>query len=162
MTPNDRASVNLSYTNATFSDKNSPIALGGGAFVTFGQYFTRDAIPNVTPFAANFGYDHIIRLPADSTLTLHGDARFMSAHYLVNVADSDIMAGRAPYLRLHGEWIGDLGATWASANNRFTVTGYGRNIGNNQYKTTAFVQDPNILTAPHDPLTYGVVLAVRF
>jgi iron complex outermembrane receptor protein len=162
MTPDDRASVNLAYTNATFTDKNRPIDTGLGGFVTFGQYFTRDEIPNVTPFVANFGYDHIFRLPGDSTLTLHGDARFMAAHYLINVAESDVIAGRSPYLRLRGEWLGDVGATWALANSRFSVTGYGRNIANNQYKTTAFVQDPNILSAPHDPRTYGVVLATHF
>ena len=162
MTADDRASVNLSYTNARFTGKNKPIDTGPGAFVTFGQFFTRDHIPNVTPFSANLGYDHIFRLPADSTLTLHGDGRFMAGHYLTNAAETDVAAGRSPYLRVRGEWVGDVSATWALANGRFSVSGYCRNIANNRDKTTAFVQDPNILSEPHDPRTYGVVLATHF
>jgi hypothetical protein len=64
------------------------------------------------------------------------------------------------------EWVGDLSATWASANDHFSVTGYVRNFANNQYKSAAFVQDvlgaTTILATPYDPRTYGAILSAHF
>ncbi len=175
-TPDDRASANLAYTNARFTNRNRLVDTGGASLVPFSNYFTSNQIPNVTPFTADFGYDHIFRLPADSTLTLHGDTRYMSAHALSNLTLDNISTSAlhvngesyAPYVQVGGEWVGDLSATWQSASRRFSVTGYVRNVGNNIYKTTAFIESgqfgssDTLLSTPSDPRTYGVVLSARY
>jgi outer membrane receptor protein involved in Fe transport len=166
LTPSDRAALNLAYTDAYFVDKNRPINAGPGTTVTFAQYFTRDEIPDVTPFTANLSYDHVFRLPADSTLTLHGAARYLSGHALINLPAIHSADGTYAFIHVGGQWVEDLSATWASASKRFSVTGYARNIGDNQYKSAAFVQDvlgvSTKLGTPYDPRTYGAVLNVHF
>jgi iron complex outermembrane receptor protein len=171
LTRNDRAGLSLAYTNAYFVDKNAPINIGGGSTTTFAQFFVRDQIPNVTPFTANFSYDHIFRLPGDSTLTLHGATRYLSQHALFNetLDHSSAVPGALlsyPYIHVDAEWVGDLSATWASANDHFSVTGYVRNFANNEYKSAAFVQDvlgaTTILATPYDPRTYGAILSAHF
>jgi outer membrane receptor protein involved in Fe transport len=68
-----------------------------------------------------------------------------------------------PFLLVDAEVVGDLIATWALANDRFSVTGYVRNIDDNQYKATAFAQTPTtVLCTPYDPRTYGAVLNAHF
>jgi hypothetical protein len=163
LTPDDRAALNLAYTNAYFLDKNKPINTGAGSTVTFGQYFYRDEIPTVTPFTASLSYDHTFRLPADSTLVVHGATRYMSAHALSNVSLAQINAGAEPYFHVDSQWVGDLSATWSSASKRFSATGYVRNIADNQYKLTANVQTSTTFAArPNEPRTYGAVLNVNF
>jgi len=164
LTSNDRATLNLAYTDARFVGKNQPIPRGTGGTTTFARYFTQDEVPGVTPFTASFSYDHIFRLPGDSTLTLRGAARFMSAHDLSNLPV--YYPTFADYVRVDGQWIEDLSATWASGGGQFSVTGYVRNIGDNQYKTTAFIQGgltgTQVLSTPYEPRTYGAVLNVHF
>jgi hypothetical protein len=126
----------------------------------------RDEIPNVTPITANLSYDHVFRLPADSTLTLHGAARYLSGHALINLPAIHSADGTYAFIHVGGQWVEDLNVTWASANKRVSVTGYARNIGDNQYKAAAFVQDvlgvTTILGTPYDPRTYGAILNVHF
>lgn len=163
LTSNDRAAVNLAYTEAYFVDKDRSFDTGTGTSVTFEDFFTRDEIPDVIPFTATLSYDHIFRLPADSTLTLHGGARYRSAYDLTNL--SVYYLDFAEYIRVGDQWIGDLSATWASANSHFSVTGYVRNIDDNEYKSYAFIQTTTstaVLSTPYDPRTYGVIMSVQF
>lgn len=160
-TQNDRAAVNLAYTHAYFTDKDQLVDTGDGSTVTFGDYFVRDEIPGVTPFTASVSYDHTFRLPGDSTLVLRGAARYMSEHALTNVAETQIAS--EPYYRVDAQWVGDLSATWAPATKLISVTGYVRNVDDNQYKTTANIQQGSgIAATPYDPRTYGVLLNVDF
>ena len=164
LTPNDRLAFSLAYSDAYFVDKNTPIDVGGGSTVTFAQFFSRDQIPDVTPLTADVSYDHIVRLPGDSSLTLRGAARYMSQHALFNLPAQ--YPGDYPYIHVGAEWVGDLSATWASARERFSVTGYVRNVANNEYKSAAFVQRvlglATDLATPYDPRTYGAILSVNF
>ena len=160
LTPNDRASLNLDYVNAYFTNRNTLIETAAGNSVTFGEFFARKQIPGVTPFTANFGYDHVIPLPSGSSLTLHGDGRYLAGHYLSNVTAADV--SDEIYYRVGGEWVGDLGATWASPSGNYSLTGYVRNISDNRYNTLTFLQTASIEATPYDPRTYGVVLSAHF
>jgi len=162
LTPSDRAGLNLGYTKAHFVDKNRVINTGAGSTVKFSEYFVRDEIPGITPFTASLSYDHTFHLPADSTLTFRGAARYLAGHPVTNVTAPQRAAGTEPYLLVDAQVVGDLSATWASASDRFSVTGYVRNVDDKQFKVSAFAQTGSVTSSPSDPRTYGAVLNVNF
>jgi iron complex outermembrane receptor protein len=75
-----------------------------------------------------------------------------------------VSAGGAPYVHVDNEVVGDLSATWTSSSGKYSVTGYVRNIGDNQYKTYVNEQSvspppPSVTTTLYDPRTYGLILS---
>ena len=171
-TAGNRVDFNMAYTDAYYVHKSQtliPTGLAGPlSYVTFGYFFARDRIPGVVPFTSNLAYEHAVRLPGDSTLTLHGDVRYLSANDGIEVTQPQLAAGAYPFMRVGAQVIGDLSAAWSSGNGRYGVTVYVRNVGNNEYKTfPQRIGAINIpLTAstvmPYDPRTYGVVLTDHF
>jgi iron complex outermembrane receptor protein len=167
MTPEDRFGLNFSYTNATFVNTDKLVVPGAPPGETFAYYFTRPEIPGVTPFTANLSYDHIIHLAGGSSVALHGDTRYLSAHDVSALASDQLAEGGAPYVGTAGQFIGDVNATWNSADGHFSLTGYVRNVGDNRYKTnvvlipdfpgSGFTPIPGL----YDPRTFGVVLSAR-
>lgn len=152
----ERASRRISY--AYFTDRDVLIDAGPSVSpVTFGQFFTRKEIPNVTPFTANFSYEHVFR-PID--LTVRGAVRYMSAHYLANISETTTFP--TDLYHIDGQFVGDVSATWHPSDSAFSITGYVRNIGDNRYKTAVFPQSTSLQAAPYTPRTYGVVLSANF
>jgi iron complex outermembrane receptor protein len=165
LTPNDRVGLNLGYTDAYFVGKNRTKLQIGANTVTFADYFASDKVPRVAPFTANLSYDHSFTLPGSSKLTLHGDARYFSAHDQTNVKQLQVPLGVVPFIRVGDEVVANVNVTWASSSGNYSVTGYVRNIGDNQYKSVVSVLGnvtPVTSGTPYDPRTYGVVLNARF
>jgi iron complex outermembrane receptor protein len=164
LTQSDQVGLNFSYSNARFVQKNATLVSVGPATTTFGYFFARDKIPQVVPFSADASYQHVFMLPGDSSLTLHGDARYMSGHDLSNISVGQLAQGILPYLTVGAEVVGDVDLTWASRGGVWSATGYVRNIGNNQYKVSGLAGNGGGLPTAslYDPRTYGVVLNARF
>lgn len=171
--PNDRIGLNMSYTKAYFvhtSEQAVP-----GSTQTFDYYFYRKDIPNVVPFQAQLNYDHDFDMSGGSRLTLHGDVRFLSAYYSTAFTtpqstavdqNAGVGASAAQYARTGSQFVGDLTATWISADDRFTVSAYLRNVGNNRYKVNAGINNGfpgtfNATTERYVPRTYGVVVSAK-
>jgi iron complex outermembrane receptor protein len=175
LTPSDRLGFNMAFTNARFTGKTQPVQVGSTS-TTFGYFFAKDKIPNVVPFSASASYDHNFALPGGSKLTAHGDARYLAGRDLNNItqdqyagllASQGLRAGgnASQYLRGTDEVVANLSVTWASSSDMYSVTGYMRNVFDNQYKTTATVPLSGTGlygTALYDPRTFGVVLNARF
>jgi iron complex outermembrane receptor protein len=75
------------------------------------------------------------------------------------------VAGWAHYVRIGAAGIGNLGATWARKS--LSVSGYVRNVTNNQYVTRVQLESspplaPLFQQTLNAPRTYGVVLNVSF
>lgn len=164
LSPLDRVSFNLAYTNAKFTDKNRPIDIGFGQTAAFGDFFGKDKIPGVTPFTAYFSYDRGVPLPGNSKVTLHGDVRYLSPHALTSISPTDIAAGGYAFVRVGGEVVGNLNASWTSADGGLSVTAYVRNVADNRYKASAFVQSPGftVTATPYDPRTFGIIISGRY
>lgn len=160
LTPDDRLSLSYSYVDGYYVDEST----------LFRQSVAQTHIVGTPPQTANVAYDHALRLPGGSHLTLHGDARLLSANDIYFIAPQDEAAGAGPYARVGDQVVGDLNATWNSIGNRYSVSVYVRNVGDNRYKTgfssDAGIQSntPSILATvvPYEPRTYGLILNANF
>jgi iron complex outermembrane receptor protein len=163
ITANDRVGVNAAWTNAYYVHKPA----------LFAVYVAEDKVANntvsstgVAPITANVNYDHIFHLPGASTLTFHGDSRWLSSQ------EGDLSSFVATTIgawavRVHAQVIGDLSATWASPRSHYSLTGYVRNVGDNRYITSVAAASPPVTPetytqTQYDPRTYGFIAAVNF
>ena len=164
------ASGSISATRTpTTSDKNGVVIymdpITGPE--TFSRFFARDKIPGVAPYTGDLTYDHTVPLPGGSKVVLSGQARWSSPYDMASITPPQLAVGGYQYIRNNSAWIGDLYATWLSDSERYSVTGYVRNVGDDRYKTLGpglagetamFTSTVNL----SDPRTYGVVLSARF
>ena len=163
LTANDRVGVNAAWTNAYYVHKPA----------LFAVYVAEDKVANntiastgVAPITANVNYDHIFHLPGASTLTFHGDVRWLSSQ------EGDLSSFVATTIgawavRVHAQVLGDLSATWASPRSRYALTGYVRNVGDNRYITSVAATTPPVTPemytqTQYDPRTFGFIAAVKF
>lgn len=154
-TSNDEFQLDYAYVNAYFVDRPE----------LFAKYAAATKFDNVVPHTINAAYTHTFDLKDGSRLAVHGDARFLSAHSNSGqFLTPDLVAqGAGEYVRVGDEVVADINATWTTSDNRFSITGYIRNLTNNRYKTNVLVQtmDPvNVKATPYDPRTYGLVVSV--
>jgi len=160
LTPDDRVSLSYSYVDGYYIDEPA----------LFRQSVAQNHIVGTAPHTASVAYDHVLSLPGGSFLTLHGDARLLSAHDIYFISPQDEAAGAGAFARVGDQVVGDLSATWNSVGNRYSVSAYVRNVGDNRYKTgfsnDAGIQSttPSILATvvPYAPRTYGLILSARF
>ena len=102
-------------------------------------------------------------------MSVRGDGRLLSSYEAAGITGllsaSAAAAGGGAYTRADTEIVWNLSATWASSDDRYSVTAYGRNLTNNRYKTNVNVTARGGLSAtatPYFPRTYGAVLNVNF
>jgi len=127
VTAHDLVGLNLGYSNAYFVDRATTYFGDISPPLSAVTWFSRNGLPNVIPFTANLSYSHIIVLPGSSTLTLHGDVRYLSAHDAGNLPTLDLSL--YPYIRQDGAEVGDIDVMWAMKNPNLSVTAYVRNVG---------------------------------
>jgi len=168
--------LNLGYTHSYFSDRT--IATGYGT--TFGTYFGQSNVPRVVPFTAQLSYDHTFRPFEGGKLTFGGDVRYLSAHNLDRILESQmanptLREALLPYLRADSEVIVDLNSTLSFADGKYSITGWVRNVGDNRYKLRAGIQNVTagnlnnpgaglaaIRTDISPPRTWGVSVSAKF
>ncbi|VVT09533.1 conserved exported hypothetical protein [Sphingomonas aurantiaca] len=168
-TPRDRIGINSSYTKAYFVDRREQAVPGSTR--TFDYYFSRKDIPNVIPFRTQVNYDHDIDLSDGSSITLHGDVRFLSSFYSAPLRQN-LVDGALDAARTRSQFVEDVTATWRSRDNRLSLSAYVRNVSNNRYNINAGVNlagvnatGQGLIAATRelsDPRTYGLVLSTKF
>ena len=160
--PTDRIALDVAYSNVYYVDKPA----------LFAEFVAEDKLAPLTPAQAsqipltvNISYDHIFDLPGGSSLTLHGDARYLSSHE-GDLTAAQFQSGGEPYVHIKAAGIGDAGLTWRSPDSHYSVSGYVRNVTNNRYINNVLLggstQPFSFQQAQYDPRTYGVVLHLRF
>jgi len=121
-----------------------------------------------------------------SSIDLGGDMRYTSGFSSENILPAYAAGGCgpvgavscAPYAYVDAQVIGDGHITWSSADQKYTVTGYVRNIGNNAYKNSGLLSGENLpppaglSVNPHNsfnatattyqPRTLGIVVTGKF
>ena len=156
----DLLKFNVGWTHARFVDKPAEFALWVANAEVSSNNSPGSQAP--IPLMAFLGYSHVFMLPGDSTLTLHGDVRYLSSRSgFFSQPDKDKVPDIESNVRIGSGVLGNLNATWA-ATRHISLTGYVRNVADHQYiaKTTyaAGVYQPVL----NDPRTYGAVLNVIF
>jgi len=162
ITRTDRLGVNFAWADAYYLHKSPLFA----TFVAEDKISSNNSPSSVAPIPvqASIGYDHVVDLPGDSILTLHADARYLSSHE-GDLSAAQQAAGWANYVHIGAAGIGDLGATWARKS--LSLSGYVRNVTNNQYITRVQLESSPPSAASFQqslnaPRTYGVVVNVSF
>jgi iron complex outermembrane receptor protein len=161
LTHYDRLTGSLELTDPRYS----------GASQMFQTFVARSMVAHVVPVSFNSTYSHTFELPGDSRVILRAEGRYLSAHDAGNLTANELANGGAPLVHVPDNWFGDLEATWTSANRKYSVTAYVRNIGNTIYKTDVSLSalGSGNDAPPYegglflsDPRTYGVVLSAKF
>lgn len=160
LTVHDRLGLTYGLTNATYTDKDTPVP---GATTTFGTFFAQDQVAGVVPDLVQANFDHTQNIGGNSKLTLHADARWLSPHYEGPVYATQLAPGAAfgnAWVKTQGEYVEDVSASWQLR--KFSLTGYMRNIGNNRYKTNVIANPAfgQVTATPYNPRTMGIIGSV--
>jgi iron complex outermembrane receptor protein len=161
LTPYDRLTASLELTDARYVSASQ----------MFQTFVARSAVAHVVPVTFTPAYSHTFDLPDSSRVILRAEGRYLSAHDAGNLTATELASGAAPLVHVPDNWLGDLEATWTSANGKYSITAYARNIGNTIYKTDVTLSALGVGNdaAPYegglylnDPRTYGVVLSAKY
>lgn len=155
VTPADRIGLNFTHIDSKFHD------LPAG----FADAVAQRELWGFAPTSATLLYDHRIALSGGSSVNLHGDGVWRSAYDVRFTSPSLAAQGGLAYERQKSFFQGNLNITWTSPEDRFSVTGYVRNVTDKRYKTYVNLQSITPLQASatlSDPRTFGVVLTGKF
>lgn len=145
MTRNDRLSLGLGLLNARIRDFTTDTG------VNYAGY----ALPNAPLFTANLGWEHVWRLPGDSNLTFRVDSLVSHGYWALYSHDP------FTYQKSYTKTGVDL--TYHSASDKWSVSGWGRNLEN---VATLAAAGAGGLPGPSasyidPPRTYGLRVEVR-
>ncbi|MFT3905672.1 MAG: TonB-dependent receptor [Steroidobacteraceae bacterium] len=161
ITGNDRLTLSGGWLdNKITSFPDIPGGLGNSR-----SYIAKDELNNIPKLTATLGYAHTFRFGDGSRLEARADARYNGAVEVSEITQGEVALGEDPYNHQSAYVIGNLGATWTSAQGGLGITGYVRNVGNEIYKSGVTLNSrslSNIGVAPSDPRTYGIQINAKF
>ena len=170
LTPQDLFALNLGYTRGDLLDTNSQVVPGSGGR-TADVFFSSSSIPNIVPFTAQLSYDRFFDLSNGSAFKVRSGLRYRSAYDASALSQQAANMGFAPFVRVDEQVVGNVSATWSDPTDRYSVTAYVRNIGDNEHRTDSRIMvisppapiPPQIsaTTSLTEPMTFGIVLSTR-
>ena len=145
--PDDRLTVSPAAEKAKYTGSQPGYATDNGI------------IPNTPKFSVSGSYEHSFDLPASNRLTWGVDA-----HYQTD-ALTDFNAGNYPttdpaFLQ-KAYSIVNSSLTFTSRGGKYSVTAYGKNLGNTLVKLTVYNPSPPAAYV-NDPRTYGVMFSAKW
>jgi iron complex outermembrane receptor protein len=122
-------------------------------------------VPGHPDFKASLAYDHTFMFVNGSTLAPRAELVYNSGHYLsqVNIQMADL--GQMPYSYQDAYVLGNIGVTWNSSDQRYSISGYVRNVWDEEYKSHVQLNkasNNSIGVTVGDPRTFGVMVNVKF
>jgi outer membrane receptor protein involved in Fe transport len=134
------------------------------------KYMYLKRVPGLPKSSGTLGYDHTFLLGDESSLVPRVQARYTSGYYLGQItageAASTDAAGNSylGYLYQGSVVLGDISATWNSADAKYSATAYVRNVTDKRYKTSATLPtgSPIVNVTVGDPRTWGVMFSAKF
>lgn len=151
-TPNDRLGVGLAYTDAHYVNQST----------LFRTYIARDKVAKVPPFTANVNYSHRFDLPNGSDLTVHAEARYLSAHDAGVITQQQLDVSGTSLIRQKAVAFVDLRTTWTSPGGKYSVGAYVRNIGDERIILHSALDTIGATLALSAPRTMGIVTIANF
>ncbi|MBN1627898.1 MAG: TonB-dependent receptor [Deltaproteobacteria bacterium] len=128
------------------------------------MYF--DKLPGNPDMTATLAYDHTFALKDGSTLVPRAELRYTGGYYLTQMTRAEATAvdangvSRKEYNYQSSYMLLNLGATWTSADQKYSGTAYVRNVLDEEYKT-GINADATTVT-PGDPRAFGVMFNINF
>ncbi|MFT4077579.1 MAG: TonB-dependent receptor [Asticcacaulis sp.] len=143
--------INLAYghTDAKYDDPSAE----------FQTYVAQENIPGISPDTVSIGYEHGASL-AGGFVKTHLDLRYSAARDLGAITPDQVTSGLAGWNRAQAATLGDADITWTSPQGSYSVTLYGRNLGDKRVRTSFLFQDSSITLS--DPRTFGLVLQAHY
>lgn len=154
-TPLDRIGFNLSKISSKFHDRPADFAEVAANKGLWG-------FPSTT---ATLFYDHEFPLSGGSSVNFHAEGIYRGAYAVEATSEALTAQGGMIYNRQEAIVLGNADVTWTSADNRFSITGYVRNITDKRYKTYMNLQTVTPFQATgtqSDPRAFGVVVTARY
>ncbi|WP_249138292.1 TonB-dependent receptor [Phenylobacterium montanum] len=154
-TPDDKFGLNASHVESRFHDRPPAFAAAESGAGLFGF-----APVNVTGL-----YDHNFRLTSGANLDFHAEGTYRSAYDTFVLSAALAAQGGRAYVRQNDFFQANASATWTSADHRYSVTAYVRNLTDYRFKTYVNLQSITPLQADgnlSDPRTFGAVLTGHF
>jgi len=160
ITQYDKVSLSAGYLDAKITDFPIDPFYGDTR-----DYLVFERIENNPQKTANISYDHTFLLADGSALVPRISARWQSGMYLTNLTRQQYDIGLAPYVWQDSYTITDVGITWTSSKDRYSVSGYIRNLFDTEYKNgvspgTTSVANTDVTVG--DPRVWGLSVALRF
>jgi len=144
--PNDRLTVSPAAEQAKYTASQPGYATDNGL------------IPNTPKFSISGIYEHSFVLPTGDRITWEADA-----HHQTNTL-TDFSASNYPTtdpaFQQKAYSIFNSSLTFAPGNGKYSVTAYGKNLGNSLYKQTVYNQNPPAAYVD-DPRTFGLMFSAK-
>jgi outer membrane receptor protein involved in Fe transport len=154
--------LNLSYTDSKFDLEG--IETAGDKEFAQNRFYT-DRVYGVPKFRGSLSYDHRFEFNGNIALLLHGDVVYNSEYDTQRITVDEANTGYVPYVNQGAQTVGNLSGTLQLADGRYGITGYVRNVTDEEYKTEG--NGPSIFSPAGSatlaaPRTWGVILRANF
>jgi outer membrane receptor protein involved in Fe transport len=162
LTQYDKVTLTAGWLDAE-AKKYPPVDTSLGV-VSAKQFMVLKRIPGLPDVTANLVYDHTFLFGDGSSLVPRAELRYTSGYYLGQVTELEKSKGYLPYLYQDSVVLLNLSATWSSAKDKYSITGYIRNATDKEYKTSVGlpIGSQSATATVGDPRTYGIMVSVKF
>ena len=134
------------------------------------EYMYLKRVPGLYETSATLDYDHTFMLGDGSSLIPRAELRYIGGYYLGQIttdeAASEDDAGNSylDYIYQGSVVLGNVTATWNSADGKYGATAYVRNVFDKEYKTSATLPTgtPLVNVTLGEPRTWGLMFNVKF
>lgn len=170
ITPNDKVTFAAGWLDAQL--KSYPNVPGMDPPTSAKEFMYLKRVPGLPEYTATLGYDHTFLFGNGSSLVPRAELRYTSDYNLSQVTTSEAAstddAGNSylDYIHQDDVVLVNIGATWFSPHDMYSVTGYIRNATDEEYKTSATLPSgppgtPTGVTVG-DPRTWGIMASIKF
>ena len=149
-----RVTAGMGWTHPNFTSfPNCPVVPASGGLPFAPGSCAGHQIPIASDFVGNFAADYLITLPAGS-LDLNANVYYNSGFFFT--ADNNFRQGAYA--------LTGASATWTAPGDRFTLSAWGKNLGDKRVTTYLSVNSGNGTADSYyfAPRTYGVTLGYKF
>lgn len=146
LSPNDRLTLSPAVERAKFTAGGPGVATDGGI------------IPNTPKFSISGRYEHGFVLPSGDRISWQVDSHYQT-QALTDFDFSNYPTTNPPYLQKSYSIV-NSSLTFAPMSGKYSITAFGRNLGNTLYKLTVY--NPNPPSAyVSDPRTFGIMISAK-
>jgi len=149
--PNDKLALAPAFESAKYTKD----------IVAGGFYTNGGTIPNTPKTTLSGSYEHSFALSSGSRVNWNVDAHYQAAT-LSDFDPSNYMAARQinPVFQPSAYTIVNSSLSFAAESGKYTVTAYGKNLGNTLYKVSVYNANPPSAFV-NDPRTFGVMISAK-
>jgi outer membrane receptor protein involved in Fe transport len=146
LSPTDRLTLSPAVERAKFTADGPGVATDGGI------------IPNTPKFSISGRYEHGFVLPSGDRISWQVDSHYQT-QALTDFDFSNYPTTNPSYLQKSYSIV-NSSLTFASMSGKYSITAFGRNLGNTLYKLTVY--NPNPPSAyVSDPRTFGIMISAK-